>query len=226
MLPRLDKTNNDAGNLRLVVILPIWFKFLHPNHKIASEWTHLPYRKWETSHMNGEWSNWLTHVCLLYSSRFSPNMIDRGILKQVNNNFTRLNNHAPWVMWLPFPQLIYIEWWIPKKMPILTGKGGFVHRVTRHQCYSFTIHPFMIATMANTGPHDFKRKPPCIGGTELVSLSCNRVFISAESVGRGWCKIAIATKWYQFHTTDKCGFLFMPWITDQLYICAIHKTSK
>ena len=55
---------------------------------------------------------------------------------------------------------------------------------------------------------------------------CNRVFISAESVGRGWCKIAIATKWYQFHTTDKCGFLFMPWITDQLYISAIHKTSK
>ena len=50
---------------------------------------------------------------------------------------------------------------------------------------------------------------------ELVSLSYNRVFISAESVGRGWCKIAIATKWYQFHTTDKCGFLFMPWITDQ-----------
>ena len=50
---------------------------------------------------------------------------------------------------------------------------------------------------------------------ELVSLSCNRVFISAESVGRGWCKIVIATKWYQFHTTDKCGFLFMPWITDQ-----------
>ena len=35
------------------------------------------------------------------------------------------------------------------------------------------------------------------------------------SVGRGWCKIAIATKWYQFHTTDKCGFLLMPWITDQ-----------
>ena len=62
---------------------------------------------------------------------------------------------------------------------------------------------------------DTKRKPPCIGGMELVSLSCNRVFISAESVGRGWCKIAIATKWYQFHTTDKCGFLFMPWITDQ-----------
>ena len=60
-----------------------------------------------------------------------------------------------------------------------------------------------------------KRKPPCIGGMELVSLSCNRVFISAESVGRGWCKFAIATKLYQFHTTDKCGFLFMPWITDQ-----------
>ena len=73
---------------------------------------------------------------------------------------------------------------------------------------------------------DSKRKPPCIGGMELVSLSCNRVFISAESVGRGWCKIAIAKKWYQFHATDKCGYLFMPWITDQLHICAIHKTSK
>ena len=46
-------------------------------------------------------------------------------------------------------------------------------------------------------------------------LSCNRVFISAESVGWGWCKIAIATKWYQVHTTDKYGFLFMPWINDQ-----------
>ena len=61
----------------------------------------------------------------------------------------------------------------------------------------------------------FKRKPPCLGGMELVSLSCNRVFILAESVGRGWCKIAIATKWYPFHTTDKCCFLFMPWKTDQ-----------
>ena len=60
-----------------------------------------------------------------------------------------------------------------------------------------------------------KRNPPCIGGMELVSLSCNRVFISAESVGRGWCILAIATKWYQFHTTDKCGFLFMPWIIGQ-----------
>ena len=66
---------------------------------------------------------------------------------------------------------------------------------------------------------DIKRKPPCIGGMELVSLSCNRVFISAECVGRGWCKIATATKWYQFHTTDKCGFLFMPWITDQSHLC-------
>ena len=74
-----------------------------------------------------------------------------------------------------------------------------------------------------------KRKPPCIGGMELVSLSCNRVFISAESVGRGWCKIAIATKWYQFHTTDKCGFLFMPWITDQYifvqYTKLVNKTG-
>ena len=60
-----------------------------------------------------------------------------------------------------------------------------------------------------------KRKPPCIGGMELVSLRCNRDFTSASSYGLGWCKYAIATQWYQFHTTDKCGFLFMPWITDQ-----------
>ena len=72
--------------------------------------------------------------------------------------------------------------------------------------YNNLISPYIINN---------KRKPPCIDGMELVSLSCNRVFISAESVWRGWCKIAIATKWYQFHTTDKCGFLFMPWITDQ-----------
>ena len=79
-----------------------------------------------------------------------------------------------------------------------------------------------------TRPH--KRKPPCIGGMELLSLSCNRVFISAESVGRGWCKIAIATKWYQFHATDKCGFLFIPWITDQytlvLYTKLVNKIGN
>ena len=72
-----------------------------------------------------------------------------------------------------------------------------------------------VFTQGQFWPSCIKSKPPCIRGMELVSLSCNSVFISAESVGRGWCKIAIATKWYQFHTTDKCGLLFMPWITDQ-----------
>ena len=62
---------------------------------------------------------------------------------------------------------------------------------------------------------NIKRKPPCISVMELVSLSRNRIFISSDSIGRGWCKIAIATKWYQLHTTDKCGFLFMPGITNQ-----------
>ena len=32
------------------------------------------------------------------------------------------------------------------------------------------------------GDIGIKRKPPCIGGMELVSLCCNRAFISAESV--------------------------------------------
>ena len=41
------------------------------------------------------------------------------------------------------------------------------------------------ALVSSPPPSYIKRKPPCIGGVELVSLSCNRVFISAESVGRG-----------------------------------------
>ena len=76
------------------------------------------------------------------------------------------------------------------------------------------VHP-QHQTSESVAKPDTKRKPPCIGGMELVSLSCNPVFISAKSIGWGWCKLRIATKWYQFHTTDKCGFLFMPWITDQ-----------
>ena len=37
----------------------------------------------------------------------------------------------------------------------------------------------------------------------------------AEVVRRGLRKIAITTKWYQFHATNKCGFLCMPWNTDK-----------
>ena len=41
---------------------------------------------------------------------------------------------------------------------------------------------------------------------ELVSLPCNRDFTSASSYGLGWYKCAIATQWYQFHTTDAWWF--------------------
>ena len=41
---------------------------------------------------------------------------------------------------------------------------------------------------------------------ELVSLRCNRDFTSASSYGLGWYKYAIATQWYQFHTTDAWWF--------------------
>ena len=41
---------------------------------------------------------------------------------------------------------------------------------------------------------------------ELVSLRCNRDFTSASSCGLGWYKYAIATQWYQFHTTDAWWF--------------------
>ena len=48
---------------------------------------------------------------------------------------------------------------------------------------------------------DVKRKPPCIGGMELVSLSCN--------VDHSWYKPSTAMNWYQFHATDKCVFYAM-----------------
>ena len=49
----------------------------------------------------------------------------------------------------------------------------------------------------------------------VVWNSCIRVLTSAESAGSDWRKIAIATKLYQFHATDKCGFLFMLLIADK-----------
>ena len=51
-----------------------------------------------------------------------------------------------------------------------------------------------------------KKKTTFIGGMELVSLRCNRDFTSASSYGLGWYKYAIATQWYQFHTTDAWWF--------------------
>ena len=44
---------------------------------------------------------------------------------------------------------------------------------------------------------------------ELVSLSCHRNFTSASCYGLGWYKYAIATQWYQFHTTDAWWFSLM-----------------
>ena len=105
-------------------------------------------------------------------------------------------------------------------------------RQTPYSPFRYDLSSFFEVIMLMNSPSSYictKRKPPCISGMELVSLSCNRVFISAESVGRGWCKIAIATKWYPFHTTDKYGFLFMPWITDQYtfvrYTILVNKIS-
>ena len=51
-----------------------------------------------------------------------------------------------------------------------------------------------------------KKKTTFIGGMELASLRCNRNFTSASSYGLGWYKYAIATQWYQFHTTDAWWF--------------------
>ena len=51
-----------------------------------------------------------------------------------------------------------------------------------------------------------KKKTTFIGGMELVSLRCNREITSASSYGLGWYKYAIATQWYQFHTTGAWWF--------------------
>ena len=48
--------------------------------------------------------------------------------------------------------------------------------------------------------HDVKRKSACIGGLELVSLSCNIISIFADFLWWGRCK---TMKWQQFHGTDK-----------------------
>ena len=72
--------------------------------------------------------------------------------------------------------------------------GGTVHFLHSHCLHSFPYigtargglyNLYEIDSEWDIFTRGFKRKPPCIGGMELVSLSCNRVFISAESVGRG-----------------------------------------
>ena len=57
-------------------------------------------------------------------------------------------------------------------------------------------------------------------GTGNTSLQ-SRIYISC---GLGWCKIAIAMKWYQFHTTDKCVFYAVN--NRPIHQCAIHKTNR
>ena len=59
-------------------------------------------------------------------------------------------------------------------------------RYTEDIGFSFASPPVVRLVMLQNYFYqiDTKRKPPCIGGMDLVSLSCNRVFISAESVGR------------------------------------------
>ena len=47
-----------------------------------------------------------------------------------------------------------------------------------------------------------------MAGMELASLRCYRDLTPALSYGLGWYKYAIATKWYQFYTTDAWLFSF------------------
>ena len=51
-----------------------------------------------------------------------------------------------------------------------------------------------------------KKKTTFIVGMELVSLRCDREFTPSESIGLGWYRYAIATQWFQFHTTNAWSF--------------------
>ena len=77
-------------------------------------------------------------------------------------------------------------------------------------CYSSACFIYQFCVLHKyvlVGYSRHKKKTTFIGGMELVSLRCNHDFTSASSYRLGWYKYAIATQWYQFHTTDKCGFL-------------------
>ena len=60
-----------------------------------------------------------------------------------------------------------------------------------------------------------KRKQPCIGGMKLVSLSCNCVFISAESEGEADVKSRLQLSDTSSMAAMHGGFVFMPWSTDK-----------
>ena len=64
---------------------------------------------------------------------------------------------------------------------------------------AFFINKFCVShKCVLVGYSRHKKKTTFIGGMELVSLRCNRDFTSYE--------YAIATQWYQFHTTDAWWF--------------------
>ena len=65
-------------------------------------------------------------------------------------------------------------------------------------CYFLNVYLSVI--------HGMKKKTIVIEGVEMVLLRCNRDFTSASSYGLCWYKYAIATQWYQFHTTDAVWF--------------------
>ena len=68
-------------------------------------------------------------------------------------------------------------------------------------CYCCVSHKCVLVSYSQ-----HKKKTTFIAGMALVSLRFNLDFTSASSYGLGWYKYAVATQWYQFHTTDAWWF--------------------
>ena len=107
--------------------------------------------------------------------------------------------------WIPFTEASDAELWFFFYLRL----NKRLNKQSRRWWFKMPSHPFWRHCNVKIQPYvsDLKRKQPNVGGIELVSLSCNRAFISTESVGRGWHKIAIAS--------DKYGCLFMSVIIDK-----------
>ena len=98
-----------------------------------------------------------------------------------------------------------------KPQTVLNGWMAWIVCIVLYVCLphvqgdcSYILTPRATGARRPRGPN--VKKNTFIGVMELVSLCCNRDFTSASSYGLGWYKYAIATQWYQFHTTDAWWF--------------------
>ena len=108
------------------------------------------------------------------------------------------NMEADWCIVKPSTDIVftlswnyYAEDYHYESPPLPIYTNPLLHR------YLFTIRNTRNTTTWHSSPISLRvsRLRVNLNVMELVSLSCNCVFILAESVGRAWCKIAIVNKW-------------------------------